>query len=285
MFVDADGIRLFVDAAGSEWAFDGAELVRRPVVLGLHGGPGLDGTALRHYLAPLADAAQVFVPDQRGHGRSDHGTPETWTLEAWARDANALCGTLGIERPVVLGVSFGGFVAQRYASDYPDAPAGLVLASTAPRFASADEAVERVRQVGGDEAAAAAMRRDLESPSEESGAEWERLVGPLCSLVRDPIEERLQASRIRTMEVNLEFMRRSREMDLRPGLARVRCPTLVLVGERDPLVPIELAAEVVDAVPDGLGRLEVVPQAAHELFGDNPDETYRLVRGFLDELD
>src|SRR5205823_12663244 len=112
MRISVRGVRLFFEVLGQEWAFSDGVVEQRPALIGLHGGPGLDGSKLRYQLAPLADAAQVVVPDQRGHGRSDHGTAETWNLESWAADVTELSEALEIEHPVVLGVSFGGFVAQ-----------------------------------------------------------------------------------------------------------------------------------------------------------------------------
>jgi len=116
MRVLAGGVRLYFEVFGQEWAvtIDGIE--RRQFVVALHGGPGLDGTAQRPYLAPMATYAQIIVPDQRGHGRSDYGEPRSWNLDTWARDVADLCSALEIQRPFVLGSSFGGFVAQRYAA-------------------------------------------------------------------------------------------------------------------------------------------------------------------------
>ena len=133
MRVSVGDVRLYFEVFGREWVFPSGTAVRRPVVIGLHGGPGLDGTKLRHELAPLADVAQVVVPDQRGHGRSDLGCAEDWNLAQWADDVRRFCDALSIEHPIVLGVSFGGFVAQQYAASYPDHPAGLILISTGPR--------------------------------------------------------------------------------------------------------------------------------------------------------
>ena len=73
-------------------------------------------------------------------------------------------------------------------------------------------------------------------------------------------------------------------IDLRFGLRDVRCPTLVLVGEHDPLVPRHLGEELVASIPNGLARLEVVANAAHDLVTDNPEQTYRCVREFLAEV-
>lgn len=78
-------------------------------------------------------------------------------------------------------------------------------------------------------------------------------------------------------------MREGKAMDLRDRLGAVRCPTLVILGAHDPLVPIRLGQEMVEAIPDGLARLELIPEAAHDVMVDNPADSYRLVREFLAE--
>src|SRR5882672_5546782 len=108
MRVSVGDAHLFFEVFGQEWEFTGREMKRRPVLVGLHGGPGVDGTGLRYSLAPLANVAQVIVPDQRGHGRSDPGAPESWNLPTWADDLSGFSDALGLERPFVLGISFGG---------------------------------------------------------------------------------------------------------------------------------------------------------------------------------
>jgi proline-specific peptidase len=285
MRVSVGDVRLFFEVFGQEWALGGSGLERRRTLIGLHGGPGLDGMTLRYQLAPLADVAQVVVPDQRGHGRSDRGTPETWNLATWAADVKSLAGALGVEHPVVLGNSFGGFVAQQYAATYPAHPAGLILLSTSPRWASVEEAVARFREAGGEEAAEV-VRRAMESPSEQTAAEWRRVLGPLASLNPDPDPSigRLRAERIETMDVNLHFAREGKAMDLRDRLGAVRCPTLLILGQADLTIPAHLGREIVEAIPDALGRLHVIPDAAHDVLVDKPEETYRLVREFLADL-
>jgi pimeloyl-ACP methyl ester carboxylesterase len=285
MRVSVGGAQLFFEVSGHEWALAGDVMERRPVLVGLHGGPGLDGTKLRHQLAPLADVAQVVVPDQRGHGRSDRGAPESWNLATWATDVKGLCDALGIEHPVVLGNSFGGFVAQEYAATYPDHPAGLVLTSTCPRLPGPAETAARLRQVGGEEAEDV-FWQNWKSPSEEALKDWRRVVGPLMSarIDADPVLAKLRDARIETLDVNVSFEAESRAMDLRGRLATVRCRTLVAAGEHDPLIPVSLAQEIVDAIPGDLARLEVVENASHDVLDDNPTEAYRILREFLLEL-
>lgn len=276
-------VRLYFEVFGQEYALasDGASVARRPVVIALHGGPGIDGAKLRFQLAQLADAAQVVVPDQRGHGRSDLGASETWNLDHWAEDVKAFADGLGIERPVVLGESFGGFVAQRYASAYPDHPGAMILVSCGPRFARDEEIAAQAAGAGGAEVASVITRRACVDEEAEAEEEWARVVEPLLSVRRDPVLDRVQELRIRTMQVNRHFGAEGFAMDLRPGLAHVRCPTLVIVGERDVLVPAHLGQEIVEALPAGLGRLEVVPDASHSVLTDNPTESGRLIREFV----
>ena len=183
----------------------------------------------------------------------------------------------------MFGSSFGGFVAQKYAARYPDHPAGLILASTCARIPSGEELIERMRAVGGDEAADV-VRRDIDEPSEEALAEWMRVCGPLLSLNPnpDPLMAAVSAARAQTTEVSLHWMAHEHDaMDLRPELHNLRCPTLVMVGDQDPLIPVSAAEEIVSAIPDGLARLEVIPNAAHELITDNPEAVYNSIRTFI----
>ena len=63
MRVTVGDVRLFFDVSGSGWAVDGEGLRNRPVLIGLHGGPGRDGSKHRYQLAQFADVAQVIVPE------------------------------------------------------------------------------------------------------------------------------------------------------------------------------------------------------------------------------
>jgi proline iminopeptidase len=280
MRVSVGTVRIFFEVFGQLFALDGGA-AQRPVLVGLHGGPGVDGTGLRYWLAPLADVAQVVVPDLRGHGRSDRGDPADWDLHTWASDTHQLCSVLGIERPVLLGISFGGFVAQKYAALYPDDIAGLVLISTAPRYPGAAAVLSRARDVGGEEAAAA-LRRLMDGADTNISAEDQRRVDSLYQRRSDARAETLKGQTIRTPEVARTWVPQAQQsMDLRPSLQAVRCQTQVIAGELDPFNPPDLAAEIVRAIPDGQANMAVVPGAAHRVFIDNPEFVYSTIRRAL----
>lgn len=158
----ADGTGIFFTAATNRpWQPGG------PTLLGLHGGPGIDGSQMRYFLGPAQEWATVVVPDQRGHGRSDRSEPGKWTLAQWAEDARDLVDRAGLEDVILVGTSFGGFVAQHFLAANPGVTRGGVIVGSSPRRASVEQIVERYREVGGDEAADV-MRRTMAEPAPRS---------------------------------------------------------------------------------------------------------------------
>src|SRR6059036_1567350 len=120
-------VRLFFEVEGEKFTVDGPVMREKPTLLLLHGGPGFDHSLYKPGYSELADVAQVIYLDHRGNGRSDAGPKESWTLAQWGDDVRAFCDALGIVKPIVLGVSFGGMVAMAYAARHPSHPAKLVL--------------------------------------------------------------------------------------------------------------------------------------------------------------
>jgi proline iminopeptidase len=116
-------VSLYFDVAGMGLVPDGHRMREQQTLLCLHGGPGFDHSVMKSTFAALADRFQVVLPDQRGNGRSDRSTPERWSLDTWIDDIPAFCEALGIERPILLGASFGGFAALGVAGRYTDLPA------------------------------------------------------------------------------------------------------------------------------------------------------------------
>ncbi|MBV8166026.1 MAG: alpha/beta fold hydrolase, partial [Alphaproteobacteria bacterium] len=130
MRIAVNGVELFFDVYGSSLVPRGNELVDKPVIVALHGGPGMDHSQFVPWLTPIADAAQLILVDHRGNGRSSRPPVETRTLANMADDLEALRKALGLARIVVFGMSFGGMLALTYAATYPDSVAGLIACAT-----------------------------------------------------------------------------------------------------------------------------------------------------------
>src|SRR5260221_3650966 len=115
MRIAVNGVALFFGVDGPGLGACGNELVEKPVIVPLHGGPGIDHSQFVPWLTPIADAAQLILIDHRGNGRSSRPRVETRTLANMADDLEALRKTLGLGRIVVFGMSFGGVLGLSYA--------------------------------------------------------------------------------------------------------------------------------------------------------------------------
>jgi pimeloyl-ACP methyl ester carboxylesterase len=273
-----DGCRLFVEVAGfSHQPVDG-KLVERPTLILLHGGPGLDHATFKLGMTDLSDVAQVVLYDHRGHGRSDRRTVEEWTLDMWADDVVRLCDALGIEKPIVLGNSFGGFVAQRYMGRHPAHPGKVVLSSTAARFNLAS-VLDMFERLGGTSVRAAAEAFWLNPTPEhtatylaECGPHYTQTPGNLFQTIETIQNGKLFAHWNSTFE---------QTMDLREDLAKAVCPVLVLGGELDPVTPIESADEIAAHLPSGVVQYERFDGCGHGVFRDDPTRAFAVLREFI----
>jgi len=278
VLVSVGDVRLYVDVDGAKLVPDGMSMRERPTIILLHGGPGADHTMYKEWYASLTEVAQVVYYDHRGNGRSEDGPRERWNLDQWADDLRALCDVLGIERPIVFGASFGGFVALNYAIRHPEHPAKLVLAST-----MAHVNVERVfaafERLGGAETRAVA-ERVFADPTADNLEEYQRVCMPLYT--RRPIPAEVMARATMRLDVAEHFTRSEEQtFDFRERLGEIRCPVLLLSGELDPGVPIEDAEELAAGLPPDRVRFIRFADAGHMLAAEQPEAVLGLIREFI----
>ncbi len=283
MYANINGTRLFFDVVGSKLALVADDLKEKPTLIVLHGGPGLDHLGLRSFFDRFSDIAQVIYVDHRGNGRSMGSTPESWTLAQWGNDVKALCVYLGINRPIVFGNSFGGWVAQSYATLHPDHPAGLILSSTAARM-DLSNLLGRVERTGGAEARAVA-EKVFTIGDEHSYTDFDRLILPLF-VSTNAFQNAWAKHTIETYETSAHFQRAPQgefhRIDFRTDLGKVQCPTLVLSGGAgDVITPPEASQEIVDALPQHLVQFECLTHCRHGVFRDDPEATDRIIRSFF----
>ena len=286
MHVSVNGVRLFFDVEGTRLVPDGPVMRKKPVLLMLHGGPGFDHSIYRPAYSPLADIAQIIYLDHRGNGRSEDGPREGWNLAQWGDDVHAFCEALGIVDPIVLGASFGGMVALAYATRHPAHPSRLILISTEAAGGSYRERrVELFERLGGPEVGALARRRFLEddgNPDQASVAAWIRLAMPCYTRVpRDPDMARRAVSRPEVLQWFTRPGGESHSFNFFPDLHRIQCPTLVLGGEDDPMLPIECQADLAAALPGHLVQFERFANCGHAVVPDAPERAMATIRDFI----
>ncbi|MFI7451851.1 alpha/beta fold hydrolase [Nonomuraea sp. NPDC049714] len=281
MRVQVNGTSLYVDVEGAALEPDGYTMRDKPTLLLLHGGPGHDHSIFKPAYGQLADLVQIVYVDQRGNGRSQDSDPATWNLDQWGDDVRALCDTLGIVKPIVLGWSWGGAVAMNYASRHPDHPAKLILQSTVARW-DLDRIVEGFRVEAGEEAATAAKAFLTEGTPETFAA-----FGQLCAPAYSPDPNFPSESDIQAMAriipnpgLTMSFMSTAR-FDLTALLAAIQCPALVMAGTRDPITPLSTAREIVDGLPGA--RLEAFERSGHFIPDTEGERFFALLRSFIED--
>jgi pimeloyl-ACP methyl ester carboxylesterase len=191
-------------------------------------------------LARLASFSRLIIFDKRGTGLSDRVPDDRLpSLEVRMDDARAVMDAAGSERAVVFGISEGGPMATLFAATYPARTIALVLFGTGacwkpaddyPFPASTDEdfeaAIEQMDRSWGTLEYAAHVIEDWGAPSLAGD---ERLTAWLADYTR----------RGASPGAAIALARMNRGIDVRPALATVHVPTLVLARTHDPDFPIE----------------------------------------------
>ncbi|PLP57116.1 alpha/beta hydrolase [Mesorhizobium loti] len=281
MFIEVNGTKLFFDVEGASLVPDGPRMKSKPTLVLLHGGPGFDHSLLKPAFSSFADIAQVIYLDQRGSGRSAKSSNETWNLAQWGDDVKSFCDALGIVRPIVFGVSFGGFVAQSYATRYASHPGKLILCNTAARM-DFPVVFETFKQFGGAEAGVVA-KAYWQDPTPDN---WERYAATCLPLYnrRPAGEDDWKKRAVVAKEVGVHFNGPGNEhgaMDFREALKKVTCPTLVLAGDKDPITPISFAETIASCLRPDIVSFERFAGCGHPVFVDDPVRAFSIMREFI----
>lgn len=281
MYVTVNGARLFVDVEGLGLVPDGPRMREKPTVLLLHGGPGFDHSVYKPQFSQLADIAQLIYYDHRGQGRSGGDDRATWNLAQWGDDVRGLCDALGIVKPIVVGVSFGGFVAQSYMTRHPDHPAKVYLGSTCANVIY-EEIFKMFERVGGKAARDVAEPYWLE-PTMERRLAYLAKCFPLYNTRAADDPDALKRA-VLNHHMGLHFNGPNNEqgrMDFRADLKRVTCPVLVTAGDMDPIVPMSLTDIMVQHLPKHLTRYERFQNVGHGVHRDEPERAFAMLREFI----
>lgn len=282
MFIDLGTTKLYVDIEGTGLDASGEKLREKPTLLLLHGGPAADHTMFKPAFAQLSDLAQIVYFDMRGAGRTQGGARSTWNLAQWAEDVKSLCDHLHIRKPIVLGASFGGFVAQAYATRTPTHPGALILLSTAARM-PAGTAFDALSDLQTADAAAIAANT------------WEPALNPpaTVSVHSEAPSKKTRATALANFHAHATLRPAVAEhfaahemgtFDFRTALKKIRCPTLILHGDADPAAPLPLAEEMAGRIKPECVDFHVFHRAGQLVHLDAPRTTFATLRAFIERI-
>ena len=239
-----------------------------PLVL-LHGYVGDGPTTWRPQLEGLGDEFTVIAWDAPGAGRSSD-PPESFGMTGYADCLAGFVERLGLERPHLAGLSFGGALALALLRRHAALPATLTLASAYAGWAGslpAEVTAQRLRQAMG--------LADL-PPDEFVGA----LLPTMFSEATPPESvDAFGASMLGFHPVGFRAMARASAENLRDALPLVTVPTLLVYGDQDVRAPLSVAEDLHRSIPGS--SLAVLPDAGHICSLEAPEAFNQTVRSFL----
>jgi pimeloyl-ACP methyl ester carboxylesterase len=239
-YVQANGVQMYYEVMG------GGE----PLVL-LHGGAASSASWADDVLI-FSQQFRVFALDLRGHGRTVNPVGEL-SYRAMAEDILAFCGALGLTQPFLCGHSDGGNIALELAMRHAALPRALVLSGvghgsgdgTATAYATL------LKQYVGSRAV----------PSPDDLARIEQGLPGLVDSLRNLHDVWQRPDYWKTL-VSQTWQMWNAPLGYRPeDFKFVTAPTLVLLGDRDELLPIEEAVALYRALPTA--ELGIVPNTGH----------------------
>jgi 2-succinyl-6-hydroxy-2,4-cyclohexadiene-1-carboxylate synthase len=264
-----DGVGLEVEVTG-----------RGPALLLAHGFTGAKEDFGDH-VDDLARHSTVVIFDHRGHGESDKPEREdAYSLGRLAADTLAIADALDFDRFRLLGHSMGGMVARRVVLGAPERVSALILMGTSPGrptgvdpdLANVGVAVARTEGM--------VVLRELLDEMDPLGSEADRRVRRERPGYNEFMLEKFFAVPPEAYAaLLLEIAHQPNQLN---DLARVTCPTLIIIGEQDEAF-LSDAHAMAGVVPDV--ELVVVPDAGHSPQFENPSAYLNAMERFLARVD
>lgn len=240
--------------------------------------PSLGGNAA-HQWAPVAkllvDEAIVCYVDYPGHALSPVWADDEPTLDVVGDAIMDVVGQLrdqyGPLPVVVAGLSIGGATALHLARDHASALAGVAVLCSAATVGEPERWVERSRDVetSGTQQLMEETEKRWFTPAFR--AQYPAIVAAIMEGLA-VADDRSYAQLCRALAAH----------DLRPDLADIACPVLLIAGGRDSSTPVENVELVAETVPGA--ELRVVPDAAHQVTVAAPTEVAEILTAFLDRV-
>jgi 3-oxoadipate enol-lactonase len=246
----------------------------------IHGKEGAPWLAFSHSLAcslrmwdgqiaALEDRFRILAYDTRGHGQSAAPTG-AYTLEALADDLRALLGHLDIQRLHFVGLSMGGMIGQTFALKYPGLFSSLTLADTTSRYPAEAAPLwqERIRT------AETQGMQPLVQPTLER---W--FTEPFRQNHADEVKKIATAIASTPVAGYAGCCHAIPKINVTARLKEIKCPVLVLCGDKDPGTPPAMAREIHEHAPGS--KLIMIPDAAHLSNLEQPAAFNQALQDFL----
>jgi non-heme chloroperoxidase len=225
----------------------------------------------KQYKSPVMQKFRIVVIDLRGHGASDKpANPESYNNgKVWADDINAVIKAKSLKRPVIVGMSYGGFIISDYVREYGDSNlGGIVFVGAATQLGTEDA---KTHYGPGMKPIAVMLdpRLEINIPST---IEFLRTL-TVDALPAQEFQEALAYNMAVSTDVRLALL--SRQIDSNDALAKVKVPVLIVQGERDQIVLPAAADYIASKVKHA--KKSYYPNVGHAPFLEDPERLNREI--------
>jgi pimeloyl-ACP methyl ester carboxylesterase len=242
----------------------------RPVVL-IHGytDNARDWVPLVPYLSP---SLHLILIDLRGHGRS--GKPECcYTRFDFAYDVKLLLDALGLRRVDIVGHSMGSFVAQTFAETWPERTARVVLISSSGGTAAGEPPRKRKYDFE-------TPIRQLKEPIDPDSPFMIEWWSSPTKVDEDFIRRQRRDAAAIPLRVWIAILDQALDVqDLQKTLPRLKAPTLLIWGEKDPIMEEPERQSLRAALP--AAQVKIFPGLGHNPFWEDPQACATVINAFL----
>ena len=242
-----------------------------PALVLLH-GLIQDSRVWRNQLDSLSQNFTVIAWDAPGAGLSAD-PPDNYNIGDWADCLAQLLDSVNIKQAHILGLSWGGFLAQEFYHRYPRKVLSIILANTTTGWKSIS-----------DSAAIAmldACRKDAALPGKDFISKY--LPGMFSDSVLQEVKEEHASIMTGYHPSGFQLMAATlAKTDLSAFLGDIKVPVLVIWGEADKRIPIVAAYQFLNEIPGA--KLEIISRAGHVSNMEKPMEFNRIVKDFCSSI-
>jgi 3-oxoadipate enol-lactonase len=217
---------------------------------------------------------RVLSYDQRGHGQSEAGLGQ-FAFESFVDDLLELMDQRKIQKAVLCGLSMGGYVALRTAERAPERVSGLILCNTRSEADTQEAKLKRavtvktIQEKGISEFCEGFLKAAL---SPETWAAQPALVEQVRHMIMGGSAEGMIGA----------VLAMAGRTDTTQSLSRIKVPTLIIGGEKDPIIPLDAIQSLHQKIAGS--TMAIIPGAAHMSNLENPNVFNQHFQDFLKRI-
>jgi proline iminopeptidase len=273
MYTQINGNNTYYEVQGQEGG---------KAIIFIHGGPGLmDCRTDIKAFSSLGDKYKLIFLDLRGSGRSESNPP--FTHEQWTADIEELRQCLNLDKVIIHGGYYGGFIALEYALRYPHNLSHLILRDTSSNNSHYKRLLEKVSKIELPLITEQMLER-LFAGKVSSNEELKRMVAGILPIFtvnydNEKIKLYLDSLTYNYLTHNYAHHENMPKFNITNKLNKIKGPVLVTVGRHDLLTPISFSEEIANEIETS--TIKIFEKSGHSPHLEENEKYIKSMREFI----